>query len=617
VNKSIRPELRLLRLVAVVVAAVTFTLYLEQIHLFDTLENDSYGQRLEVSFVTSSAAARKAQRSIRLVTIDDSTYARFAGHSSSNSEIPRPVYAALIRRLSDYGAKVITFDILFDSPSFGDNDLAQAIRRSGRVVLACGDSGYPAGIIHPLPIFQRAGCYLGHTRVSVPSSDPEISAIEPVIGDGPGELPALSVEAVRVSRNIQAVPISYQSGHMIITGVPLITASDGSMKIHYVGSDISVFSCQSFESLINPTPARDLFYRSYYSGAIVLVGDVTRDHGDLKLSPVGLMPGVGVNANAIATILSRDFIRDTPTNIEAPVMALLASLTALLISVRRLVVGACLALVLLVGYAVTNFFLFCECNIDLQLAAPAALIVITALCLLTERSLTEESEKSRMRSLLQRFVNPKIADYLILHPELIGAQGKRVKGTVLFTDIRGFTSMSERLTPEELVQRMDEYFGTVLDIIFRHDGTAISIAGDAMLGVFGVPVAVEGHASHALLAALEIKSAVLSLSEKWKSQDDVDFNVGIGINTGEMVVGEVGGKHLRNFSVYGLQVNIASRIEQVTKQRRGAILISRATRDAANGEFFVVGPIFERIKGVAEPVEIYEVHEHQVGGIEE
>ena len=153
---------------------------------------------------------------------------------------------------------------------------------------------------------------------------------------------------------------------------------------------------------------------------------------------------------------------------------------------------------------------------------------------------------------------------------------------------------------------MNEYYQTVMDIVFQHDGTVSSIAGDAMLAVFGVPLPAENHEYQAVQAAIAIRDAVSRLHDKWRKEDGTEFDVGIGINTGEMVVGEVGGKHLRNFSVYGLQVNIASRIEGLTRET-GSILLSRSTYDAVRLQFKFIGPTFRTIKGVNEPLEIFEL----------
>jgi adenylate cyclase len=242
-----------------------------------------------------------------------------------------------------------------------------------------------------------------------------------------------------------------------------------------------------------------------------------------------------------------------------------------------------------------------------HLAAPSLAILITAVFVLLERALTEESEKARIRALLRRYVNPKIANYIMAHPELIGSAGNLVTGTVLFTDLRGFTKMTEELDATMLVSRLNEYFETITDVVFRHDGTAVTIVGDAMLAVFGIPVPTSNHADLAVAAALEIQTAVKLLQQKWNGVSGHNFETGAGINTGEVIVGEVGGKQLRNFSVYGLQVNLASRIEEKNKELGTDILMTRATYDALTSPITVRGPFLATVDGVEAPIELFEV----------
>jgi adenylate cyclase len=221
--------------------------------------------------------------------------------------------------------------------------------------------------------------------------------------------------------------------------------------------------------------------------------------------------------------------------------------------------------------------------------------------------MTEEKEKGHMRQLLGRYVNPRMADHILKNPELIGGQGKLQLGTMLFTDVRGFTKLSEALTPEELVRHMNEYFETMIDVVFKYDGTAVNLIGDAMLVVFGIPVPAPDHADRAVKAAIEMQSATAALREKWGVDETSGVSSGIGINTGEVVVGEIGGSQLRSFTVYGLQVNIASRVETLNKTLDTNILITRATYEALQNKVTVKGPTKAPVKGVAEPLDVFEV----------
>jgi adenylate cyclase len=154
---------------------------------------------------------------------------------------------------------------------------------------------------------------------------------------------------------------------------------------------------------------------------------------------------------------------------------------------------------------------------------------------------------------------------------------------------------------------MNEYFQTITEIVFRHDGTAASIVGDAMLAVFGIPVTAINHADQAIAAAIEIQMASKQLREKWKAGDALPLESGIGINTGEVIVGEVGGQHLRNFTVYGLHVNIASRVEALNRDFKTEILLTRSTYEALEKPVSVGPALSVQVKGLVEPIDVFEL----------
>ena len=325
------------------------------------------------------------------------------------------------------------------------------------------------------------------------------------------------------------------------------------------------------------------------------------------MTPLGAMPGVEIQAYAIATLLEGRFLRAAPPWAEITLLLVLAALAALLASVWRLHRAALFLVLLLPAFFLFNVWMFVEQDVFLHLIAPSLTFTLTALGVLLERGLAEEQEKTRMRGLLQRYVSPQIAGYILQHPELLGNAGKRAIGTVLFSDIRDFTALSEQLPPEELVGRMNEYFQTMTDIVFRHDGTAASMRGDGMLALFGVPVPYPDHARRAVASAIEMQRALTDLQERWRAQDQKVFDIGIGINTGEMVVGDVGGQQLTNFTVYGLQVNIASRVEGLNKELGSRILITRATYTDIAKEIETRGPLRVSIKGIEDSIEVFEV----------
>jgi len=433
-------------------------------------------------------------------------------------------------------------------------------------------------------------------------------------------MPALSVEAVRMARGLADVPVRAADGVPTIPGLPIVANYSGdrrTFKIHYLylpppgpgapESTGEAFSTIPLERILAGNRVSDQVYRAVFRNKIVLIGDTTKIGHDRYLTPLETMPGVVIQANATATVLDDSFIKEAPARVEVLSLALTVTFITILSSLWPLRRVAALIVLILPLSALINVWLFVEMNYYVQLAGPSFAMVVTALSILLERGLAEESEKARMRSLLLRYVNPRIANHILKHPELIGGYGKRQVGTILFSDVRGFTRLSEELTPEELVSRMNEYFQTITEIVFRHDGTAASIVGDAMLAVFGIPVTAINHADQAIAAAIEIQMASKQLREKWKAGDALPLESGIGINTGEVIVGEVGGQHLRNFTVYGLHVNIASRVEALNRDFKTEILLTRSTYEALEKPVSVGPALSVQVKGLVEPIDVFEL----------
>jgi class 3 adenylate cyclase/CHASE2 domain-containing sensor protein len=582
-------------------------------HMLGYLEQKSYGDRLEIDGLLHQNLVSRAEQEVEVISISDDTY-RWAsrGHTTATL-IPRILYASLINDLKADGAKVIALDMLFDTRQPGDRQLALSIRKAGNVVLACGDKGEAqASILYPESLLRAPGCKIGHTRAPVSVDRPAIDDIEPVIQDDSRPIPALSVEAVRVFRGIEAGGIIRHGRGWTIENMPIVTDYDDenpAFKIRYLYGTNGSFPEIPMETVVGASMNERAFFRrsDIFRHKIVLVGDTTRIKGDRHLTPLDTMPGVIIQANAITTLLSGRFIREAPPWAESLIVLLLVSLTAFLSSVMRLKLAAPLIVLILPAYAFLNTWIFVRDNRDFHLVAACLAIAITATTVLLDRAMTEETEKAAARHLLQRYVNPRIAGHLLKHPELIGAAGRREYGSVLFADIRGFTKMSDALTPEELVRRMNEYFQAVTDIIFRHDGTAASLVGDGLLAAFGLPVAVTDHADQAVAAAIEIQAAVSKIAAGWGESAADGLVSGIGINTGEVIVGEIGSQHLRSLTVYGLEVNIASRVEALNREMGTRILITRSTFESLKKPVEVGESIFVNLKGIAAPVEVYEI----------
>jgi adenylate cyclase len=190
----------------------------------------------------------------------------------------------------------------------------------------------------------------------------------------------------------------------------------------------------------------------------------------------------------------------------------------------------------------------------------------------------EERKAREIRRIFSSYVSPKIVEQLVNHPEMAKLGGQRKEVTLLFSDIRGFTSYSEKRSPEEVVAMLNEYFEVMAGIVFHWDGTLDKFIGDAILAFWGAPIDQPDHAERAVRCALHMNDALLKLQEKWRSEGKEAMDCGIGINTGEVVIGNIGslGKKM-DYTVIGDHVNLGSRVQGLTKKYGTRILITEFT----------------------------------------
>ena len=219
----------------------------------------------------------------------------------------------------------------------------------------------------------------------------------------------------------------------------------------------------------------------------------------------------------------------------------------------------------------------------------------------------EGREKRKMKRLFGQYVSRDVYAQLVSNPALARLGGQRRQMTVLFSDIRGFTTVSERGEPEEIVHTLNEYFTRMVDIVFTHKGTLDKFVGDMVMALFGAPIDDVNHAEHAVDAALEMIDELKRLNTQWTAQGRPALDIGIGISTGPMIAGNIGSEAIMSYTVIGDSVNLGSRLESLNKSYATRIIISDATR-AALPDRYIFRPLGEVVvKGKAQPVAIFEV----------
>ena len=257
-----------------------------------------------------------------------------------------------------------------------------------------------------------------------------------------------------------------------------------------------------------------------------------------------------------------------------------------------------------VAYAVSAF----RGGLWLDMTQPLAAMGLALFAGTAYQYFVEGREKREVKRLFGRFVSKDVYAELIAHPESAELGGKRRDMTVLFSDIRGFTSITESGKPEDLVAQLNEYFSRMVEIVFRHHGTVDKFVGDMVMALFGAPLDDPDHAEHAARAAVDMVDELRRLNLKWAAEGRTELDIGIGLNSGEMIAGNIGSSSIMSYTVIGDNLNLGSRLESLNKDYKTRIIISDATRGRLTGTYDIRPLGGVTVKGKSRSVEIFEIH---------
>jgi adenylate cyclase len=598
---------------AIGIVVIFISLVLFQAGLFDIIEQKSIDWRFLIR------GEMGADPRIVIVSIDESSFSDL----NQTWPWPRIYFARLIDRLAQEGVKTIGIDIIMSEPYPGDQDevLARSARRFGHVV-------FPSKFEQIKKRIPWAGKEVelteevlkGPIRIIADSGDVGFINL-PHDDDGfvrrfvpirpYQEEPYASHHLKLIAQYLgismrDVVYCPYEALQVGEWSVPL-SLSD-SAYINFAGPS-GKFQKISFSEVLNGH-----FPPGFFTGKIVLVGATFLDSHDFFptpfMSPEGgdryLLSGVEIHANIINTFLQNRFIRVSSPVLDRLVMVF-GGLLVVFLSLKFGPLRAGLSvLAMVMAYLFTSQWVFHE-DILLLTTGPVAAMGGTFLALVVFRYFTEEREKRRIRSMFQRYVSPDVVNKLIQDPSKLTLGGETRELTVLFSDIRGFTSMSERLPPDAVLNQLNEYLTAMTAIVLKNGGMLDKYVGDAIMAVFGAPLAVADHPLAACKTALEMIEELRGLQESWQRASKPVFDIGIGVHSGEMVIGNVGSPKRMDYTVIGDNVNLASRLEGVNKELGTRIIISGATYERVKAHVRVrdLGKI--TVKGKERAVAIHEL----------
>ncbi len=439
-----------------------------------------------------------------------------------------------------------------------------------------------------------------------PEIDGVVRKVPAVVNNGDYHFPPFSLQvlqqATRLPLSIAIAPFGIDRIKLGENEIP--TTGLGELLVNFYGPKNTFQHISATDVLKNKVSGTSL------EGKIVLLGATAASAFDLRTTPFeALYPGVEVHANLIENIIQQDFLSRPQWIPLVDICVILVS--GLMLGVIGLYFRALASFLLLcagvAGYLMTDYFLFIEKGWWLNSVYPVftQLFVYTGITL--HRFVFEEKEKRFIKGAFSQYLAPTVVEQVVKNPKLLKLGGERKVLTAFFSDVAGFSTISEALTPEQLTSLLNEYLTEMTDIIMGYEGTVDKFEGDAIIAFFGAPISFEDHARRACLASLDMQERLTQMRAVWKQQGRHELTMRIGLNTGLMVVGNMGSKSRMDYTMMGDSVNLAARLEGVNKQYGTQTMISQFTYELVKDAVEVRELDRIRVMGKAEPVTIYEL----------
>jgi len=616
--------------IALIVAMALSAMYVMNFRFFEVLEEKT----LDMRFMLRGAKAPGPETVI--ATIDEKSINKLG-----RFPWPRSVWGRVVDRLTEEGARVIVFDVFFTEPESVESDdlFQQAIMRSNRVVLPVvfdlsgTDTYKETGFTDKKQDFMTPSAFASNKNAEDSFAPLQAKLVLPTLArfssfakaiahinmvpDGDGTLrwetlailyqgdlyPPIGLQAARLYLGLKTDDLALDSRKEIHLGSAKIPIDEfGRMLINYRGPN-NTFPKYSISDILDRTLPPGTF-----KDKIVLIGATAIGIYDLRVTPFSPnMAGIEKHASVVDNILHRDFLHRTETGVIVLVF-LFALLLGILIPRIGAGSGVVLFVALVTGYIGFVYYLFVAKGIWFNLVYPYSALFFGYTSLTAYRFFTEERRARDIRKMFSSYVSKRIVDELIRDPSKAKLGGDRKEITVLFSDIRGFTSFSEKHEPEEVVSLLNEYLGAMTNIVFEHEGTLDKFVGDAIMALWGAPVGQPDHAERAVRCALDMIEKLEELQKKWLAEGKYVIDIGIGINTGDMVVGNMGaeGKKM-DYTVIGDNVNLGARLEGLTRKYNNHIIISEFTYAKVKDIVKVNELGSVTVKGKEQPVVIYDL----------
>jgi adenylate cyclase len=572
---------------------------------------------------------QKISDRIVLVLMDEKSAVELKRHKETWS---RRQLGTAIRNLTNAGAEVIGLDMVLSSPDLdpeADLFLSKAIKDSNNVVLS-RVSASRAGEIPPLPLFEEG--MIGDGFIDVPLDEDEILRkirflnAKP-LPDGNLQLsPAFSLELARSFYNID-FSLDFSEKNYFQIG------SDNGRKLKLPYPEL-IINYKGDYTLFNPIPYADVvmnrFSENQVRGKIILLGSGLAAQKDFFSTPftrfqntrqsykdkfgtvvdevLGVKdPGISCHAYALETILTGEFIKKVPLN-NILLFTVIAGLAGLVFYIPAIgfAVEAALLFTAVASAVYFSHLVFLKKLVWIDISPLIAITVLQFVTGITVQKHFDKKKTAFVTGLFGRYVSPGVVDNLVKGDIEATLKGHAQDVSILFSDLRGFTTLSEELGAEDTSRMLNIYFDAMIPVVFKYGGTLDKLMGDAIMAFFGAPVYFPDHPARAAEASLEMLAALKTLRHSdVKGMDRL--NLGIGINTGTVTIGNLGSNQFMDYTIIGDAVNLASRLEGLNKIYGTNIIAGESSVKGFGGRFLVRELDIVRVKGKEKFVTIFEV----------
>ncbi|MBO6218070.1 MAG: adenylate/guanylate cyclase domain-containing protein [Treponema sp.] len=549
-------------------------------------ENKAYDTRMALSSVHFSPSEE-----ISLVLLDQESLDWAKSEFGWGWPWPREAYAKMVDYFNRAGAASFAFDMIYSEPSvYGEQDdekFAESSKNFGRVIQTVFYENKESEPTLPILALRDSAALLGNVSSSLDSD--RVARRNPVEPSKNGEY-GLSISSYLVKNgtlDFDSIPRARQGGMYIRYAKDLNQFVPYSAK-QILQSEILIEETETNalqearseqgENFIPPEQFKDsyIFFGLYAPGLF-----------DICATPLSATyPGVGVHLCQLDTILQENYLRDVPIFVTI-LLVLLCVFGGFLLGssisqarIVSLVVKTIFAFAVCVTYIVISYAVFVAGYI-LPVVTVVFAFLLSYITAIFEGYMTEGHQKRYLKAAFKQYLSPAVIENLIANPEKLNLGGEEREITAYFSDVQGFTSISEKLTPKELTDLLNNYLSAMTDIILAHGGTIDKYEGDAIIAFWGAPTKQEDHAKRAVDAALACQKKLADMQKELTEVTGKPFVQRIGLNTGTAVVGNMGSRSRFDYTMMGDTVNLASRLEGINKQFGTYTMCSKATMESA------------------------------------